>query len=280
MYANITKQNWRGWAWNQTVLRTPIGSNVLVLAGDGGFDCECGDKKARVAIGIDTRHECVRVFRRKGGLAIHDRIDNQIKAMKPSGVILDFTSGMTSANMRTMYTALANCNSIVVNMLRGRESSFIRSGISTIFETYQKNGFKMKQVNRSLRLQPVALSSKHRGAMIVFELILRAAEYGTYEGEFQDPLSFLHSIVFGEMNYAFFKLIQPAFFSYRSHDSNRKQVFDSVAFCSGDFLREFCHRQILSTQKDISCYSLRRAAACKAHLTRRSKGVATCTTNA
>ena len=120
-YENGTKQTWRGWVWNRLAERIPPGSTVIVLAGDGGFDFSHGSKKGFEVIGCDLNKSCVNAFEKIGGIAIQDRIEEQIKALKPDAAILDFTGGFSEKTSYAIQTANTHCKVVAVNLLRGRD---------------------------------------------------------------------------------------------------------------------------------------------------------------
>jgi hypothetical protein len=249
-YVNPTKSTWRGWSWNQVMQRAGRSyayakKTVCVLAGDSAGDAAHARKHGVKCVAIDYSVDNVRTFRETGGVAIQDSLRNQLIAMTPDCLIADFVNGITYENLAIAVDAIAICDAVVLNFLRGRDAL----------------GGKMASAGDSMvphysgRRVVVEPTGKHRGKLAAVLLGWMCAEdwYGIDRGR-----RFIPEDLFGKM--------KPSFYSYRSKDSG--QYFDSIAITTKDF-------QIQETKEWIKSIapqaSRRKAAAARAVLARGKK---------
>jgi len=123
-YDNPTKATWRGWAWNQMANRLPPGARVMVLAGEAGLDIEHAERRGFELVGVDRSLDCVKNFRKLGGVAVHGELFHYWNLMKPDGIILDMMGGLTVSSWGNIQHLLPSVDACVWNGLRGRDPLF------------------------------------------------------------------------------------------------------------------------------------------------------------
>lgn len=261
-YENQTKDVWRGWAWNQIEERCHDVERVMVLAGDSAQDIKHAERRGIQCIGVDTSAKFVGEFRKNGGVATKDSIENQLYLHTPDGVILDMTGGVAESTSELLSIASFSSRLVVWNGLRGRDVLGGKVANS-------KLGFARR----------LDIDRKHRGA-IAFDLwfsnIYTHGFMFRYEQDRGPADEHTSRLIF----HALMLRCKPCFYSYRSKDSG--QWFDSVAFTSPCSYMGWGKENNQSNQarKDIGSLmdaaeiptgSKRKAAAAKAIMTMKGK---------
>lgn len=257
MYDNATKDTWRGFVWNQVadrLKRCPgAQQRVCVLAGDIAADREHATKRKLECVAVDCNLSAVKTFRKAGGVAVQDQLQNQLLALQPSAVIADLVSGLDFRVFRMFVTAQLLCDVVVFNLLRGRDK-----GMGEYARDIANVGLRVPEVTgRRVRWVPVG---KHRGRMLFAQgMRLTAKTVMSWQG-----MSLEAADAYLEK---FCVAMSPRFYSYQSKDSS--QYFDTVVVTT----------QCLSKYNDSESRNLlracapkvsrRRAAAAKALLTMR-----------
>jgi hypothetical protein len=218
-----------------------------VLAGDSAGDAVYAERHKVSCVAIDYDISNVNTFRKTGGVAVQDSLQNQIMALTPDCVIADCVNGITVDNIALLLDAITVCDAVVLNLLRGRDpvgGDMVKQmqGFAYTVPHYKRGDVVVESIE------------KHRGKMAAL-LIAAACNEMWYD---RPRSSAVPQDVFDRM--------RPSFYSYRSMDSG--QYFDSVAITTKDFRIEQSKRWIASLAPQMS---RNKASAAKAVLTRGRK---------
>jgi len=260
MYDNATKESARCWCWNQVCQRVPKGSTVMVLIGDTDAELRESQKRGMVAIGVDRNNDCVKMFRKSGGVAINDDFLVQMKNIKPDAVILDGVSGYTKYAREFVAAASHYTRAIVWNGLRGRDSHS-KEG-KEIYESFEIRVFKKGRA--VAKRQPGIHRAMLLYASYFYEEIAGIHEYCniSYPKEIETECGeFLYCVA--TMGEEIMYSNKPEFMTYRSKDSG--QYFDSGAWSTMLPIGR------LDNSRHGTKASVRKAAAAKAVVTMRNR---------
>lgn len=265
MYDNATKETWRGFAWNQVSerLKRVPGSQqrVCVLAGDIAADRECATKRGLECVAVDCNLSAVKNYRRAGGVAIQDRLKNQILTLQPHALIADLVSGITPEVVSMYWSALGLCDVVVFNLLRGRDK-----GIGDRAQELAEANVQVPEyTGRHASWSPIG---KHRGRLLYIMGV--AAQIDAYcKLKNISPTGVECVSAANRVTNRIADEMRPRFYSYRSVDSG--QYFDTVvvtAYNNSKHADKLVREQIRNMAPKKS---RQRTAAARAVLTRRQR---------
>lgn len=220
-FDNATKETWRGWAWNQLEKRLPPGSLVVVLAGECAGDAPHAEKRGLRVVGVDTNMDCVRAFRKAGGVAIQGDVSKVVALLKPDALIADMLGGMTCHSMQPFYYA-RDSRAIVWNGLRGRDTHGGRVAA--------KYSLEMVPEARNGRCRKTQIGL-HRGKLMFLQLLKWEWETYLVERRPGDLATIRH--IRNNVPEWFLDIqtrrMMPEYSSYRSPDGSGITYFDSIA---------------------------------------------------
>lgn len=284
-YNNLSKQTWRGWAWNRIVERIPKPDRRtavgLYLVGPEDLDREVTQKKGfqnHNVIAVDINGDYVQRVRDNGGLAIQGRLEDLITVWPEDWplafVYADFTCGLAQtakelqAALMTSRAVQLGKTVVMVNLQRGRDpdSNPVRQAINGALNDY--SSVWLASIRRRDKIADMIMDNRHRGKQFVSVFFYHCQKSVTVVDSFTAQQ-------LRQYEKRFLELVNPVFYSYRQDPQTPYMDSTVFTFPSGE---RGLFNEMLSVYMDIAKRDPRaikpKIAACRAMRTMKLRGAA------